>query len=79
MEIDHLASGDPVAVDLAGLYLGLCGTCAQATLMVPGGVCSACQAPESNVIPDPLRDGNAVGRHGDDAGPVDGDIELHRD
>jgi hypothetical protein len=57
MEIDHFAHGDPVSVDLSGLYLGLCGSCAQATLMVPGGVCSACQAPETWVVRDPLLQG----------------------
>jgi ribosomal protein L37E len=67
MEIDHLATGDPVTVNLAGLYLGLCGRCAQATLVVPGGVCSACQAPESSVVRDPLlQSGHAIrGDHDD--------------
>lgn len=67
MEIDHLASGDQVSVDLSGLYLGLCGNCAQATLMVPGGVCSACQAPEALVTRDPLlQGGNAIRSDHDD-------------
>jgi len=67
MEIDHLASGDPVSVDLSGLYLGLCGTCSQTTLMVPGGVCSACQAPESLVVRDPLlQSGHAIRADHDD-------------
>jgi hypothetical protein len=79
MDIEDLAPGDRVSVDLEGLYLGLCGGCGQATLMVPGGVCSACQAPETLVIRDPLDGGDAVGRHGDGVDPIDGDIKLHRE
>jgi hypothetical protein len=53
MKLDDLAVGDAVSVDCSDMYLGLCGACAQTTLMVPGGVCSRCRAPEDVVIPDP--------------------------
>lgn len=65
MRIENFAPGDPVTIDLDGLYLGLCGNCGQPTLMVPGGVCSTCQAPETLVMRDPLlQSGHAI--RGDD-------------
>ncbi len=72
MDIVDLAVGDRVAVDLAGLYLAICGHCAQATLMVPDGICTRCRAPEASMLPDPLFDsGDAVRPGGDNVLPAE--------
>jgi hypothetical protein len=52
-----LEIGSSVIVNLEGIYLGVCQSCTATTLMVPGGACAECRAPESEVIRDPLGDG----------------------
>ena len=81
MESPSYEAGDRVSINLSGVYLAICGACGSAELVVPGGRCVRCSAPEGALIaePDLLNGRDAVRRDEDGVSPLDDHAELDLD